>query len=144
MVAALGVRKSREACCWRAACASFICIIVAGIITTIKYINICCHLTDLAVNALLTELKQRGLLDETLIIWGGEFGRTPMIQYKGGVGRDHHIKGFSMWMAGGGVESGTSYGNTDELGYHAIENPVHVPDLHATMQFSGRILPIGV
>ena len=99
----------------------------------VKYMNICCHLTDLSVKALLTDLKQRGLLDEILIIWGGEFGRTPMIQYKGGVGRDHHIKGFSMWMAGGGVESGTSYGNTDELGYHAIENPVHVRDLHATM-----------
>ncbi len=95
--------------------------------------HVCCHLPDLLVKALLIDLKQRGLLDETLIIWGGEFGRTPMIQYKGGVGRDHHIKGFSMWMAGGGVKSGTSYGNTDELGYHATENPVHVRDLHATM-----------
>ena len=99
----------------------------------VKYMNICCPLTDLPVKALITDLKQRGQLDETLIIWGGEFGRTPMIQYKGGVGRDHHIKGFSMWMAGGGVKSGTSYGNTDELGYHANENPVHVRDLHATM-----------
>jgi len=98
-----------------------------------KYMNICCKLTDQPVAALLNDLKQRGLLEETLIIWGGEFGRTPMIQYKGGVGRDHHIKGFSMWMAGGGVKSGTSYGNTDELGYHATENPVHVRDLHATM-----------
>lgn len=95
--------------------------------------HVCCHLPDLLVKAVLIDLKQRGLLDETLIIWGGEFGRTPMIQYKGGVGRDHHIKGFSMWMAGGGVKSGTSYGNTDELGYHATENPVHVRDLHATM-----------
>lgn len=99
----------------------------------VKYMNICCNLTDQPVAALLNDLKQRGLLDETLIIWGGEFGRTPMIQYKGGVGRDHHIKGFSMWMAGGGVKSGTSYGNTDELGYHATENPIHVRDLHATM-----------
>jgi len=99
----------------------------------VKYMNICCQLTDLPVKALITDLKQRGLLDETLIIWGGEFGRTPMIQYKGGVGRDHHIKGFSMWIAGGGIKSGTSFGTTDELGYHATENPVHVRDLHATM-----------
>ncbi len=99
----------------------------------VKYMNICCKLTDQPVAALLHDLKQRGLLEETLVIWGGEFGRTPMIQYKGGVGRDHHIKGFSMWMAGGGVKPGTSYGNTDELGYHATENPVHVRDLHATM-----------
>jgi len=98
-----------------------------------KYMDICCGLTDKAVRALVTDLKQRGLLDETLIIWGGEFGRTPMFQGKGGPGRDHHIKGFSMWMAGGGVKPGTSYGNTDELGYHATENPVHVRDLHATM-----------
>ncbi|MEJ7594733.1 MAG: DUF1501 domain-containing protein [Planctomycetaceae bacterium] len=98
-----------------------------------KYMGICSKLTDQPVAALLNDLKQRGLLEETLVIWGGEFGRTPMIQYKGGVGRDHHIKGFSMWMAGGGVNSGTSYGNTDELGYHATENPVHVRDLHATM-----------
>ena len=98
-----------------------------------RYMEICCRLTDLPVKALISDLKQRGLLDETLIIWGGEFGRTPMIQYKGGVGRDHHIKGFTMWMAGGGIQPGTSFGNTDELGYHATENPVHVRDLHATM-----------
>ena len=98
-----------------------------------KYMGICSRLTDQPVAALLNDLKQRGLLEETLIIWGGEFGRTPMIQFKGGVGRDHHIKGFSMWMAGGGIKSGTSYGHTDELGYHAAENPVHVRDLHATM-----------
>ena len=99
----------------------------------VKYMNICCKLTDQPVAALLNDLKQRGLLEETLVIWGGEFGRTPMIQYKGGVGRDHHIKGFSMWMAGGGIKPGISYGNTDELGYHATENPVHIRDLHATM-----------
>ena len=98
-----------------------------------KYMGICSKLTDRPVAALLNDLKQRGLLDETLIIWGGEFGRTPMMQYKGGVGRDHHIKGFSMWMAGGGIKPGTSFGNTDELGYHAAENPVHVRDLHATL-----------
>ena len=72
------------------------------------------------------------MLDDTLVVWGGEFGRTPMFQGKGGPGRDHHIKGFSMWMAGGGVKPG-SYGRTDELGYHATENVVHVRDLHATM-----------
>ena len=98
-----------------------------------KYMDICCRLTDKPTWALLTDLKQRGMLDETLIIWGGEFGRTPMFQGKGGAGRDHHIKGFSMWMAGGGVQAGTSYGATDELGYNAVENVVHVRDLHATM-----------
>ena len=86
-----------------------------------KYMDICCRLTDKPTWALLTDLKQRGMLDDTLIIWGGEFGRTPMFQGKGGAGRDHHIKGFSMWMAGGGVKGGTTYGATDELGYHAAE-----------------------
>ena len=85
---------------------------------------------DKATAALVNDLKQRGMLDETLVIWGGEFGRTPMAQ---GSGRDHHIKGFSMWMAGGGVKGGMSYGNTDELGYNAVENIVHVHDFHATM-----------
>lgn len=98
-----------------------------------KYMQICSDLTDRPTYALVTDLKQRGMLDDTLIIWGGEFGRTPMFQGKGGVGRDHHIKGFSMWLAGGGIRGGTSYGNTDELGYYAVENPVHVRDLHATM-----------
>ena len=74
------------------------------------------------------------MLDDTLIIWSGEFGRTPMFQGKGDKpGRDHHMRAFSLWMAGGGVRGGTSYGNTDELGYFASENPVHVRDLHATM-----------
>ena len=98
-----------------------------------KYMNICCGLTDKPTWALLTDLRQRGMLDDTLIIWGGEFGRTPMFQGKGGAGRDHHIKGFSMWMAGGGVAGGASHGATDELGYNAIEDVVHVRDLHATM-----------
>ena len=74
-----------------------------------------------------------GMLKDTLIIWGGEFGRTPMFQGKGGAGRDHHIKGFSMWMAGGGIKPGHSHGQTDELGYNAVEDVVHVRDLHATM-----------
>lgn len=99
----------------------------------VRYMNICCGLTDQPAWALLTDLKQRGMLDETLIIWGGEFGRTPMFQGKGGPGRDHHIKAFSMWMAGGGVRSGLTYGATDEFGYNSVENVVHVRDLHATI-----------
>jgi uncharacterized protein (DUF1501 family) len=71
------------------------------------------------------------MLDETLIVWAGEFGRTPMSQ--GGSGRDHHNHGFSIWMAGGGIRPGVTYGNTDELGYAAVENPVAVHDMHATM-----------
>lgn len=85
---------------------------------------------DRGASALVQDLKQRGMLDDTLIVYGGEFGRTPMAQ---GNGRDHHIKGFSMWLAGGGIKRGISYGNTDELGYSAVENPVHVHDLHATI-----------
>ncbi len=99
-----------------------------------KYMKICCDLTDRPTWALLTDLKQRGMLDDTLIIWGGEFGRTPMVQSnKGEAGRDHHIKGFSMWLAGGGIKPGTSYGETDELGYNAVQDVVHVRDLHATI-----------
>jgi hypothetical protein len=85
---------------------------------------------DRGAAALLLDLKQRGLLDDTLVIWGGEFGRTPMAQ---GNGRDHHIKGFSLWMAGGGIKGGVTYGKTDELGYNAVEDVVHVHDLHATL-----------
>jgi uncharacterized protein (DUF1501 family) len=97
-------------------------------------IKVCAECTDRASYALITDLKQRGMLDDTLVIWGGEFGRTPMVQSdKGQPGRDHHIKGFSMWLAGGNVKRGISYGATDELGYHAEQNPVHVRDLHATM-----------
>lgn len=85
---------------------------------------------DRASAALITDLKQRGMLEDTLVVWGGEFGRTPMSQ---GTGRDHHIKGFSIWMAGGGVKGGMTYGATDDLGYAVVENPVHVNDFHATM-----------
>jgi uncharacterized protein (DUF1501 family) len=96
---------------------------------------------DQASAALVRDLKQRGLLDDTLILWGGEFGRTPMSQ--GGepksAGRDHHIKSFSVWMAGGGIKPGTTYGATDDLGYAAVENPVHVHDLHATMLYLSGI-----
>jgi hypothetical protein len=99
----------------------------------VKYMNVCCGATDRATWALLTDLKRRDMLKDTLIIWGGEFGRTPMFQGKGGPGRDHHIKGFSMWLAGGGVKGGVGYGATDELGYAAVEDVVHVRDLHATV-----------
>jgi hypothetical protein len=95
-----------------------------------KASQVTARLVDQASAALVKDLKQRGMLDETLIIWGGEFGRTPMAQ---GSGRDHHIKGFSMWLAGGGIKGGISHGATDELGYAAVEDKVHVNDLHATM-----------
>lgn len=86
---------------------------------------------DRPTAALIQDLKQRGMLDDTLIVWGGEFGRTPMSQ--SGDGRDHHIKGFSYFVAGGGMQRGISYGATDDLGYAAVENPVSVHDFHATM-----------
>ena len=86
--------------------------------------------TDRACAALVKDLKARGMLDDTLVIWGGEFGRTPMGQ---GSGRDHHINAFSVWLAGGGVKGGTTYGATDDLGYRSVENVVTVHDLHATM-----------
>ena len=86
---------------------------------------------DQPTAALITDLKQRGMLDDTLVVWGGEFGRTPMSQ--GGDGRDHHIKGFSYMLAGGGIKGGITYGSTDDLGYAAQENPVSVHDFHATM-----------
>ena len=87
--------------------------------------------SDQPIAALLKDLKARGLLDETLVIWGGEFGRTPTSE--GAKGRDHHNLGFSMWLAGGGVKGGTVYGATDEFGMVAVENRVHVHDLHATI-----------
>jgi hypothetical protein len=86
---------------------------------------------DRACMALITDLKQRDMLKETLIVWAGEFGRTPMSQ--GGDGRDHHNAGFTIWLCGGGIQPGMVYGGTDELGYSAIENPIDVHDLHATM-----------
>jgi len=93
-------------------------------------VKICADEIDQAAAALLTDLKQRGMLKDTLVVWGGEFGRTPMAQ---GTGRDHHIKGFSIWMAGGGIRGGVTYGSTDELGYNAVENVMTVHDFHATM-----------
>ena len=99
-----------------------------------KGLRYCCGKTDQPVGALLRDLKQRGLLDSTLVVWGGEFGRMPFSQ-KGSenVGRDHGPAGFTTWMAGGGVKGGTVYGTTDEIGYKAVENPVSVPDFHATI-----------
>jgi hypothetical protein len=100
----------------------------------VPYMNTCCNLCDGPSAALVLDLKRRGMLDDTLVIWGGEFGRTPMFQGKGAQpGRDHHIKGFSMWMAGGGIKGGLTYGATDELGYNAVEDRTHVRDLHATL-----------
>ena len=89
------------------------------------------HACDQGIAALLKDLKDRGLLDETLVLWGGEFGRTPISE--GNAGRDHDHHGFTVWMAGGGVKGGTSYGATDRFGFHAVEDRVHVHDLHATL-----------
>lgn len=97
--------------------------IKGGVETTAK-------LVDQASAALVKDLAQRGMLEDTLVIWGGEFGRTPMAQ---GSGRDHHIKGFSLWMAGGGVQGGITHGATDDFGYNAVEDVVHVHDFHATL-----------
>jgi hypothetical protein len=90
-----------------------------------------CAIADQPVAGLLADLKQRGLLDDTLVIWAGEFGRTPYGQ--SGSGRDHNNKGYSIWMAGGGVKGGLAFGSTDEIGYQAVENPVHIHDWHATL-----------
>lgn len=95
-----------------------------------------CHETDQPVAALIKDLRQRGLLDETLVVWGGEFGRTPMNEERGGskwLGRDHNQHAFTIWMAGGGVKRGITLGETDDLGYHAIVDRVHVHDLQATI-----------
>jgi hypothetical protein len=94
-------------------------------------------ITDRASAALVMDLKRRGLLDDTLVIWGGEFGRTPMVESNPALGRsqgrDHHPQAFTVWMAGGGIKAGFNYGATDDLGFHVVENPVHVHDLQATI-----------
>jgi hypothetical protein len=103
----------------------------SGIDSFLKQI---CPPTDQAAAALLIDLERRGLLDETLVLIGGEFGRTPMGQGKNkSIGRDHHIKGFSMALAGGGIKAGITHGETDDFGYNAVKDVVHVRDLHATM-----------
>jgi hypothetical protein len=103
-----------------------------GIVNFMK--NHCCPSVDQAIAGLITDLKRRGLFKDTLIVWGGEFGRTPMAQTsKGSAGRDHHMKGFSLWLAGGGVKGGVTHGTTDDLGYNAEQNRTHVNDLHATL-----------
>ena len=96
-----------------------------------------CREVDQPMTALIKDLKQRGLLDETLVVWGGEFGRTPMQENRGGkvmpfMGRDHHTEAFTMWMAGGGIKGGVTYGETDEIGYYGIKDRVHIHDLQAT------------
>jgi len=97
-----------------------------------------CERTDKPVAGLLRDLKQRGLLDSTLIIWGGEFGRTPTSQKSGDIytGRDHNMQAFTSWMAGGGIKGGTTYGKTDDFGHAVVENPVSVHDFHATILHS--------
>jgi hypothetical protein len=99
-----------------------------------------CQQTDRAIAALLKDLEQRGMLEDTLVVWGGEFGRTPMMQNnvrselkRGFIGRDHHPHAFTMWMAGGGVRPGISYGKTDEFGYYPVENAVSLRDVQATI-----------
>ncbi len=92
-----------------------------------------CWEVDQPAAALVKDLKQHGLLDDTLVVWGGEFGRTPQGEPRDYIGRDHHIEAFTMWLAGGGVKPGITYGETDDLGYYTVENPVHVHDLHATI-----------
>ncbi len=98
-----------------------------------KDISTNCKDTDQACAALIQDLKQRGLLEDTLVIWGGEFGRTPMVQGGGDDGRDHHPNAFTMWMAGGGINPGVTVGASDELGFNVIRDKVHVRDLHATI-----------
>lgn len=90
-----------------------------------------CRESDRPIAGLLKDLKRRGLLDETLVVWGGEFGRTPMSE--SGNGRDHNPWGFTIWMAGGGIKGGVTYGSTDEIGLYAIDGRAHVNDLHATI-----------
>jgi uncharacterized protein (DUF1501 family) len=89
-----------------------------------------CKAIDKPIAGLLADLQRRGLLDDTLVLWGGEFGRTPYAQ---GDGRDHNNKGYTMWMAGGGVKGGLAYGKTDDHGYEAVEGKVHTHDWHATI-----------
>ena len=99
-----------------------------------------CQQTDQACAALIRDLKQRGMLDDTLVVWGGEFGRTPMVEASAALGRskgrDHHPQAFTMWFAGGGIKAGFSLGQTDELGFNVVDRPVHVHDVQATILHS--------
>jgi hypothetical protein len=109
----------------------------AGTDIVVRLPSLCLEV-DRAIGGLLTDLKQRGLLDTTLVVWGGEFGRTPINEARNGsklLGRDHHPRAFTVWMAGGGVKPGVTIGRTDELGYNVVEDPVDVHDLHATMLY---------
>ena len=92
-----------------------------------------CKETDQGAAALVKDLKQRGLLNDTIVVWGGEFGRTPQGEPRDFIGRDHHVESFTMWLAGGGVKPGLSLGTTDDIGYYGVEDVVHVHDLHATI-----------
>src|SRR5207245_11183566 len=95
-----------------------------------------CRQTDQPIYALMTDLKQRGLLEDTLVVWGGEFGRTPMNEARNGstfLGRDHHPRAFTMWLAGGGIKKGITIGATDDLGYTITQDPCHIHDLQATI-----------
>jgi len=98
-----------------------------------------CGVADKPIAGLLTDLKSRGLLDDTLVFWGGEFGRTPHSQQNGGPtespGREHNQHGFTVWLAGGGVKGGMTHGSTDDYAYHAVDGKVHIHDLHATMLY---------
>jgi uncharacterized protein (DUF1501 family) len=99
-----------------------------------------CREVDQPTAALLADLKSRGMLDDTLVVWGGEFGRTPMRENRGGqvmkyVGRDHNPGAFTIWMAGGGIKAGHTHGETDEMGYEIVKDPVEIRDLHATMLY---------
>jgi hypothetical protein len=98
-----------------------------------KTLDQVCKEVDQPCAALVKDLKRRGLLDSTLVIWGGEFGRTPMGESRETIGRDHHIDAYTMWLAGGGMKPGMIYGKSDEIGYNVVENPVHVHDLQATI-----------
>ena len=89
--------------------------------------------TDKPIAGLLIDLERRGLLEETLVVWGGEFGRQPTAEYAQGTGRDHNSWGFTMWMAGGGIKGGVNHGKTDELGFNAVEDKVHIHDFNATV-----------
>jgi hypothetical protein len=92
-----------------------------------------CKEIDGPAAALIRDLKQRGLLDETLVVWGGEFGRTPMGEIRDSIGRNHHVDCFTMWLAGGGIKPGVNLGATDEFGFSVVEDKVHVHDLQATI-----------